>query len=332
MRLALVIVAVLIVVGIVGAGLYFAHTPVMLDKTVAVVIESGQSTGEIAAILDEEGVLRSRRFFIWWAKLRGIDRHLQPGRYEFSGPTTMWEVMDSLRTGRVTTLRVTIPEGWILEEIAARVASELKVDSAAFMRLTRDPDVLKRWGVPADDMEGYLLPETYTFFYEVSAEAVINRLAEANYQIFTGAVARRMEEMDWTRHEVLTLASMVEAESGIRDERARIAAVFHNRLERGMLLQCDPTVIYGMGGLPPGRRLYRKDLDYESPYNTYLHAGLPPGPICNPGEAAILAVLYPGKSSELYFVADGRGGHIFSETLNEHNRARVQAKRNRRNR
>jgi UPF0755 protein len=332
MRLALILAAVAIVICLVGAGLYYAFTPVMLDQTVAVVIDSGQSTGEIATILDDEGVLRSRRFFIWWAKLRGIDRHLQPGRYEFSGPTTMWEVLDSLRAGRVATLSVTIPEGWTIDQIAARVASELGVDSAEFVRLTRDPEVLQHWGVPIDNMEGYLLPETYTFFCGVTAKDVIDRLAEANQEIFTGKVAERLRELDWTRHEALTLASMVEAESGLRDERARIAAVFHNRLRRGMLLQCDPTVVYAMGGLPPGRQLYRKDLDFESPYNTYLHPGLPPGPICNPGKAAILAALFPGKSNELYFVADGRGGHIFSETLNEHNRARAQVRHNRNDR
>jgi UPF0755 protein len=156
---------------------------------------------------------------------------------------------------------------------------------------------------------------------------VIDRMAQDSRAVFTDSLVRRMDSMGLDRHAVLTLASMIEAETADPGERRHIAGVFRNRLNLGMPMQCDPTVIYGMEGLLNGRPLLTKDLEFNSPYNTYLNPGLPPGPICNPGRAAILAALYPDSTDDLYFVADGAGHHIFSRTLEQHNLARMQVHR-----
>ena len=146
--------------------------------------------------------------------------------------------------------------------------------------------------------------------------------------LYDDSMIARGASLDMSRHQVLTLASMIEAEAAQGGERAHISGVFHNRLRLGWPLQCDPTVVCAIGGLPPGRSLEKEDLAFDSPYNTYLHTGLPPGPICNPGMPSILAALHPDSTEDLYFVADGKGSHIFSRTLEAHNIARTRAKRN----
>ncbi len=325
------IVALCLIFGV-AALLHLAYRPVQVDQPVYITVARGENTKEIASQLDDKGLLRSKQLFLLWAKLRHIDRHLQPGRYEVSGPTSMDDLLDMLHAGEAMTLTLTIPEGWTIGRIASYLATELGTDSASVAKITHDPQLLKEWDIPRSSMEGYLLPETYTFYWGVAPEDVIKRMLEENKSLFNVGTMARLSDLGWTRHEALTLASMIEAETGNNGERKRISAVFHNRLNLGMLLQCDPTVIYAMGGLPPDRQLLRKDLEIDSPYNTYLHPGLPPGPICNPGKAAILAALYPDETNDLYFVADGKGGHIFTATLDEHNRAVSRVKRQQRNR
>lgn len=328
LRRLFVLIAVL-VLGFVGGVLYLTNAPIELDKPVVVTIEKGQSTSAIADRLDSAGVLRSRRVFAWWAKLRHIDRQLRPGRYSFEGALCINDVLDILRQGRAVKVKVTIPEGWTIERMAGYLASELQFDSSAFVELTHDRDLLREYDIPSEHMEGYLLPDTYEFYWGVAPRDVIDALVKANAEVFVDSLHEQMERLGWNRHQVLTLASMIEAETGIADERPLISGVFHNRLEMGMLLQCDPTVIYAMGGLD-GRPLLRQDLTYDSPYNTYVHAGLPPGPICNPGRDAIVAAVFPAETRALYFVADGSGGHTFSRTLAEHNSATARARRERR--
>ena len=328
MRRVLLLVVVL-VMGFVGVVLYLTNAPIELDSPIVVTIDKGLSTGAIADRLDSAGVLRSRRVFAWWAKLRRIDRQLRPGRYQFEGAIDINDVLDILRQGLAVKVKVTIPEGWTVERTAGYLAAELQFDSAKFMALTHESDLLRQYDIPADQMEGYLLPDTYEFYWGVEPGDVIDALVKANEAVFVDSVTEQMAKLGWDRHQVLTLASMIEAETGIADERPMISGVFHNRLEKGMLLQCDPTVIYAMGGLD-GRPLLRKDLTYDSPYNTYVYAGLPPGPICNPGRDAIVAAVFPYMTDALYFVADGSGGHTFSRTLAEHNSATARARRERR--
>jgi len=322
----LLIAGILLAAVVAGAMLYVAFYPVVPSQPVRLVIHRGETTSQVASGLDSLGLVRSKRLFIWWAKYRKIDRLLKPGRYEFTGPTAMTDIIDALRLG-APPVRVTIPEGWTVEKIAPRMARELGTDSAAFVAETHDTVSLRRWGVRADRLEGYLLPETYEFYWGMTPVEVIDRMAQDGRAVFTDSLVRRMNSMGWDRHAVLTLAAMIEAETGEASERRSVSGVFHNRLKLGMPMQCDPTVIYAMGGLPNGRPLVAKDLEFNSPYNTYLTLGLPPGPICNPGRAAILAALYPDSTDDLYFVADGAGHHIFSRTLEQHNMARMRVHR-----
>ena len=270
-RTALV-VALLIVFGV-AAVLHLAYRPIQVETPVYVTVKSGETTADIARQLDSQGLLRSKRMFLWWAKLRQIDRHLQPGRYEVSGPTSMDDLLDMLHAGKAMTRTLTIPEGWTIARVASYLAGELDCDSADVAAITHDPALLHEWGIPAPSMEGYLLPETYTFYWDVSPKDVIKRMVDECKSMFDVGSTARLTDLGWNRHAALTLASMIEAETGNNDERKHISSVFHNRLRLGMLLQCDPTVIYAMGGLPPGRQLLRKDLEIDSPYNTYLHSG-----------------------------------------------------------
>ncbi|MEW5701351.1 MAG: endolytic transglycosylase MltG [Candidatus Zixiibacteriota bacterium] len=310
---------------------YAWFVPIDLTSTVPVTIAKGEGTAQIATKLDQLGLLRARRLFIWRARWRGIDRHLRPGRYEFFGPTRMSDILDALSQGRAVQVAVTIPEGWTMARMAAHLGKQLGFDSAAFLAAAEDSAIAGQSGSPVNRIEGYLWPETYEFYWGVEPREVIARMLVTGTVIYVDSLGTRAASLGMSHHQVLTLASMIEAEAAEGDERARISAVFHNRLKRGMLLQCDPTVVYAIGGLRNGRPLQDSDLTVDSPYNTYLYPGLPPGPICSPGLAAIIAALYPDSTDDLYFVADGRGGHIFSSTLEEHNRAKVRVK-NRRDR
>lgn len=329
----LIAVAAVVVILAAGYGVYLAYAPVEVAPAVRVLIERGDGSSMIANKLDDAGVLKSRTAFRVLARLRGVDRRLRPGLYEFEGPTRLNDVIDILRDGRAVTVTVRVLEGWTIDQMAYYFDQELIFDSTKFIDVTQDRDILREQNVPIDNLEGYLLPDTYEFFWGVKAREVVETMANANKRLFeTDSILARMAELGWSRHEVLTLASMIEAETGLIDERAIISGVFHNRLDRGMLLQCDPTVVYGMGGLAPGQRLLRKHLTIESDYNTYLNPGLPPGPICNPGRSSIYAALYPAETDAIYFVANGEGGHVFSETLNEHNRASAELRKLRRER
>ncbi len=320
--LAVVLIAAILV----GSVFYIVSSPVHLSQPVRLVVRKGETTGQVASRLDSLGLLRSRRVFVFWAKRQEIDRQLKPGRYEFNGAIAMGNVLASLRAGPPP-IKVTVPEGWTLQKIAPRLSRELGVDSAEFIALAHDSSILNRWGVPSDRLEGYLLPETYEFYWGEATAEVIERMAQNSRAIFADSLERRMRSMNLSRHAILTLASMIEAETADSAERPHIASVFYNRLRLGMPMQCDPTVVYAMGGLTNGRPLLSGDLEFVSPYNTYQNPGLPPGPICNPGRASILAALYPDSTSDLYFVADGMGRHIFSRTLDEHNTARQRVRR-----
>jgi peptidoglycan lytic transglycosylase G len=190
------------------------------------------------------------------------------------------------------------------------------VDSARYMAVVRDPEVIKSLGVEGTSLEGYLLPETYLFNWELEELDVVRRQVGQFWVVFNDSLKRRAEELGWTVREAITFASIIEGEAGLDEERPIISGVYHNRLRRGMKLEADPTIQYLVEGGP--RRLFYSDLKIDNPYNTYIYAGLPPGPVNNPGKASILAALYPAQHEYLYFVANGRGGHRFSKTYSEH--------------
>lgn len=306
---------------------YWIERPVNLLSPVQVTIAQGDRTPEIGATLETAGIIHSARAFRWVAKWRRIDRNLHPGRYQFNGQLTIGDVLDTLSEGRAMTVNVTIPEGWTIARIVPYLAGELGFDADSLQSVIRNPSTIAAIAPGETGLEGYVWPETYQFYWGVDPGTVLEELTGKSKSFFADSLVVRAQQLGLSRHQLLTLASMIEAEAADGTERGLISGVFHNRLRDGWLLQCDPTVVYAIGGLAPGKSLQKSDLAFESPYNTYLYAGLPPGPICNPGKASILAALHPDSTTAMYFVANGDGTHTFSRTLSQHNTARAKIKR-----
>jgi len=298
-------------------------------NSVYVTIKQGDSMTRIVQRLEEEDLIKDGTGLLVLAKLLGKDRHIQAGRYDFKKGITMYSVFSKLIRGDVTLKEVTIPEGLTIKQIAGILRREIQIDSSEFVKVATEIQFAKSMEIPASNLEGYLFPNTYKFSWGATSEKVVKILVEQFKKTFTDSLRRRAEEINLSLAEVVTLASMIEAEAKDGEEREMISAVYHNRLKQGMLLQCDPTVIYALPELD--RPLLLTDLEIDSPYNTYKYPGLPPGPICNPGRASIFAALYPAEVNYLYFVAKGDGTHIFSTTLREHNKAKSKIKRGRRN-
>ena len=269
-----------------------------------VVLRKGASLPEIAASLEQGGVIRSSSIFMTAAKLTGAARALKAGEYEFKTRASMAAVLDAIRHGRIVRHWITIPEG---------LTSDMVMD------ILNQSDVLA--GDAPTPPEGAILPETYEVQRGEDRAAVLQRMMDDRDALLSELWANRQSGLPFSsKEEAVTLASIVEKETGLPSERPRVAAVFVNRLRTGMRLGSDPTIIYGISrGRPLGRGIRLSELQRPTPYNTYLIAGLPPTPIANPGRAALAAVLNPAKTGDLYFVADGTGGHVFASTLEQHN-------------
>lgn len=274
-------------------------------ETTLVVLESGKGVGRIAEVLEESGVVGSATAFALAARLSGAGSDLKAGEYEFASRASLASVLGQVRDGRVVRRSVTIPEGW---------TSAMAVDALNALSALE--------GAVAEPPEGSLLPDTYAYRRGETRQAVIERMQAAHDKLLADLWAERQPGLPLaTPEEAVVLASIVEKETGVASERPRVAAVFTNRLRAGMPLQSDPTVIYGVSkGRPLGRGILASELARETPWNTYRRMGLPPTPIANPGREALAAVLNPPSSDELFFVADGTGGHAFAVTYEQHNR------------
>lgn len=256
-----------------------------------------------------------------WPKLRGVDRRLRSGRYEFPVGEKWTVILNAFITGRTDDEYLTVPEGYTVAAIAQVARRTLGMDSAAFVAVTRQPEFRRRLRVPEGvrGIEGYLFPAKYRVPFDAEPQQLVALMVRHFLTVWDTAWDRlARDSLAMTRHEVLTLASIVEAEARVARERPMIAGVYLNRLRRRtpMKLEADPTVIYALGA--PVRRVLYRHLRIESPYNTYLHYGLPPGPIASPGRASILAVLRPTRHPFLFFVARPDGTHMFSRTAGEH--------------
>ena len=279
----------------------------------------------IAEDLAASGLLAHPRLFVWWARLRGADRHVRSGRYWVRRPITPERLLAMLQRGPTDTRRVTIPEGLTALETTALLAQKGIGTRSAYRCALEDPALLAELSLPATGFEGYLFPDTYVLPADVGAADVLRAMVR-RFRAVAADLAPRRRALGLTEAEMVTLASLIEKETARAEERALVSAVFHNRLRRGMRLQSDPTVIYALGlAGPPTVR----DLAADAPYNTYRSAGLPPGPIANPGRAALEAAVTPADTKALYFVASGGGAHHFSVSLEEHLRAvrRYRARR-----
>jgi UPF0755 protein len=303
--------------------------PIRLD------VDQGASLRSVAGELHLAGVVQHPRIFERYAVLAGFDRQIRAGEYEFVAGESYKRILERLREGDIVQLRVTILEGLTVREIAARLRRQMGLDPDAFVVLTSDAELLRQYNVDSPSLEGYLFPDTYFFPSGSTPRVVVEALLQRFFTAWTSEHEERARALGMTRGQVLTLASIIEGEVLVHAESRRVSAVYHNRLRQNMLLQADPTVLYALGGVR--RRVLYRDLTVDSPYNTYVNLGLPPGPICNPGLVAIEAALDPLEDTgELYFVAaqDGTGRHVFTRTFREHLRAKrqAQARMSRRNR
>jgi UPF0755 protein len=312
-----IVLSVLVLVFIHVAGLYYADYSDPAARRIEIKVLPGATLKEVQAQLVETGVLSHPGIFRWAAYVTRKERKIQAGRYLFVQGESIATILDRLASGAVDYTRIVVPEGLMLMEIAAILQEEAEIDSSTFVELTRDSLALARYAVEAPSLEGYLFPDTYLFRWPLTPDTVIERMMHRFREVFTDKVRARADSVGLSENEAVTLASIIQAEAVYDSEMPHISAVYHNRLRRGWRLEADPTVAYALGGVR--RRLYYKDLHAASPYNTYRVQGLPPGPICSPGRAAILAAVQPREGCEdLYFVADGTGRHYFSKTLREH--------------
>jgi UPF0755 protein len=301
---------------------YFPHySPPDLTSTEnkIVHIPDGSSFNQITNILVENNVLKDKRVFVLMGKLLGYQNKIQAGHLLIPLDLSPWYLLNYLKHPLRASLKVTIPEGLQTHKIASLLKKQLGIDSLRFMNLVFQGDLMESLGIEdeVENLEGYLLPETYFFPFEVDEKFIIRLLVENTLKIFeTDSVRKQMDLLTLSRHEILTLASIIEGEVMVDSERVIISSVYHNRLNRGWLLQADPTIQYILPGSP--RRLYLKDLQIDSPYNTYKYKGLPPGPINNPGKRSIMAAIFPAQTSYLFFVARGDGGHNFATNTDEH--------------
>ncbi len=285
-------------------------------------IPRGEPVAQTARRLEEQGVVASAlllRTALW---LQGSEASIKAGTYRFDRPLSLPEVLHKLTSGDVAYQRVTIPEGYDLAQIMALLVEAGLGSVPGYAAAIRRTASIQDLDPLATDLEGYLLPDTYHFDFHSSEEAVLARML-ANFRAFWDAGrSERARRLGMTVREVVTLASLVEKETGTPSERPLVSAVFHNRLRLGMKLMCDPTVIYAVRAVKDyDGIIHQSDLRLDSPYNTYLYAGLPPGPICNPGRAALDAALQPAETDYLYFVSRNDGTHHFSAGYDQHRRA-----------
>jgi len=303
--------AVVVVLGL-GAALYVGKSQFNaegpLKQTQSVLVSPGASLDSIAGQLERRNVINSKLAFTIGVQLHKAEDKLKAGEYLFEPGASMYDVMSALVSGKSILHAVTIPEGLTSLQIVARLQA----------------DEVLTGSVEAIPAEGTLLPETYKFTRGMTRQQILEQMQRARTRALEEIWQRRVPDLPvQTPDELVTLASIVEKETGKADERPRVASVFINRLRQNIRLQSDPTIIYGLfggEGKPTERPIYRSDIEKPTPYNTYQINGLPPGPIANPGLAALEAVANPSRTNDLYFVADGTGGHVFAETLEEHNR------------
>jgi UPF0755 protein len=288
-------------------------------------IVPGTGFPDICETLEETGLLLQRWPFRLVARQTGADREIRAGWFSLPLGISPLDLLDSLRAGPNVMNRVTIPEGLWRSEVAEILAARLDLPIGEIIALTEDEGLIASLGLTVPTLEGYLFPETYQFPKGTTAREAITHMVRSFQAYFGPEEENRAAALGLSPLELLTLASIIEAEAVLAEERDRISAVFHNRLKLGWKLQADPTIQFARGSR---RKLYQKHLEIDSPYNTYLVPALPPGPICSPGKASIDAALHPVEGSQdLFFVAAGEGGrHIFSKSDREHNRARRSVK------
>jgi peptidoglycan lytic transglycosylase G len=309
--------------GVLPAGVLvyyiFYWTPGARPYPAEIRVEQGDSLATVVRKLRDQELIASGFLFSVWARLNGVDKKIHQGLYRFESAVPPREILDRLATGRGIFQTVTIPEGLTVREIAELLDKMQIANRDTFIAQAANSDLLAALGLSEKGLEGYLFPSTYHFTPSTPEKDIITTMAEQFRKVSLPLLNQRDGTTSLTSHEILTLASIIEKETGIDAERPLISAVFHNRLRRQMPLQSDPTVIYGIKDF--NGNLTRRNLQDPTPYNTYRISALPPGPICNPGLSSIRAALQPAEVSYLYFVSKNDGTHLFSESIEAHNQA-----------
>ena len=331
-RLIYFVIGLVFLIGVflfVGFGYYLSNPAEERGNDQVFFVREGATMTVVAGELESQGIIRSKRLFLLWARLMGYSRSIKTGEYRLSSAMPPLKILETLSKGIVIAHPVTIPEGFTIKQIGELLEEKGLVKNEEFLAITGDPDVAKRYGISGQSLEGFLYPDTYQFGRGLPPMSVVEVMIKRFWEV-TGPFREKIEQSGMTIEEVITLASIVEKETGRAEERPIIASVFLNRLKKKMRLETDPTVIYGIKDF--SGNLKKKHLTQRTPYNTYVIRGLPPGPIANPGKEAIEAVLFPAKTDYLYFVSKNDGSHYFSKTLVEHNKAvqKYQKKRRRR--
>ncbi|OQY44860.1 MAG: hypothetical protein B6240_09720 [Desulfobacteraceae bacterium 4572_87] len=290
-------------------------------------VDEGATLKQVAVALEKAGIIRNSILFRLAGRFMGYDHLIRSGEYRLNGAMAPLNILETLKEGRIISHSITIPEGFNLNQIAEIMEQKGLTNKASFMERTRESALIAQLDLSGDTLEGYLYPDTYRFQRNETADKVIDVMVK-RFKDIVSPLDARIKDSGMTLHQVITLASIVEKETGSPEERPMIARVFLNRLKKNMRLESDPTVIYGISDF--NGNLTKKDLRTKTPYNTYVIKKLPPGPIANPGLASILAVLNPAIGNYYYFVSKNNGTHYFSKTLKEHNRAVKRFQKNNR--
>jgi len=299
----------------------YADTPAQIDgaKDVVINMAQGQSLKTTADLLHEERIIKNPFMLLLIARIKGYDKRLKAGEYLLSAAMSPRQILEIMVKGQVRLHKLTVPEGYSIYQIADLVAEAGFASRTTFIKAATEADLARSMGIEADTVEGYLFPETYFFPKGVSVEKIIATMVQRFWSIFTPQWRERAKSIGFTVQQIVTLASIIEKETGASFERPLISSVFNNRLKKQMRLESDPTVIYGIKNF--NGNLTRQDLQTPTPYNTYKIKGLPAGPIANPGRASLQAALYPEDTNYIYFVSKKDSTHYFSTNLKDHNRA-----------
>lgn len=298
----------------------YADRPAGIDESIKlVVVGKGQAFKKTTNSLKEAGIIKNPIKFRLFARIKRYDKMIKTGEYALSSSMSPALILDTMIKGKVYLHRITVPEGYNLQQIAGIVSEAGFGTKEEFLKIASDPSFVHKKKIEAETFEGYLYPDTYFFSKGESIKNIISTMADKFRAVFSSECEKRAKELGFSINEIITLASIIEKETAAPDERPLISAVFHNRLKLGMRLETDPTVIYGIKNFN-GNITY-KDLSEITSYNTYIIDRLPPGPIASPGYASIEAALYPAITHYLFFVSKNDGTHFFSTNFNEHNNA-----------
>jgi UPF0755 protein len=318
---ALLLALAVLLTGI--ACYHYAVSPVNHFTTPKIVdIPKGAGFFRITQIMDDAGLVANRPFFWLLALGKGAARHIRAGEYEFTGDLSPSQIIAKLVRGEIKSYPVTLPEDITVNEVSRRLAADKLINEEEFAALATDREFLTSLGIEADSIEGYLFPETYQLDRSMTTREVVRIIVRQFWKKVTPQMRQEAEQLGLTLGEWVTLASIIGKESGNSEEKPLVSAVFHNRLAKGMKLQSDPTAVYYLEREgKPAKTVLRSHLKRDTPHNTYMIAGLPPGPIANPGLDSLKAALHPARANYLYFVAKNDGSHQFSSSLGAHNLA-----------